>query len=77
MANICAALSQLLIPTFEGEIYEFWKIKMRTLMLSQKLWSFVGSDFTKTENEDDLTNAEKKKLYDSHMKDSKALLFIQ
>lgn len=77
MESTSAAISQMLIPTFDGENYEFWKIKMRTLLLSQNLWSFIESGYTEPENEVALTDSEKKKLDDSRMKDSKALLFIQ
>jgi len=42
------------IPLFKGDNYEFWSIKIRTLLKSQGLWELVekgapGTDPTPTE----------------------------
>ncbi|KAK3001640.1 hypothetical protein RJ639_021269 [Escallonia herrerae] len=36
--------TQPLIPIFKGEGYEFWSIRMRTLLKSQDLWDLVEQD---------------------------------
>eukprot|EP01018_Ginkgo_biloba_P014873 Gb_39751 [translate_table: standard] len=33
------------IPQFIGENYEYWSIKMKTLLLSQDLWELVENGF--------------------------------
>ncbi|KAI0526922.1 hypothetical protein KFK09_002516 [Dendrobium nobile] len=61
--------SQPLIPIFNGEKYEFWSIKMKTLFKSQDLWDLVVNGVQI--GEDEGRNNDNKK------KDSKALFFIQ
>lgn len=31
------------VPTFNGNDYQFWSIKMQTLFKSQELWGLVGN----------------------------------
>ncbi|KAI0520290.1 hypothetical protein KFK09_007762 [Dendrobium nobile] len=61
--------SQPLIPIFNGEKYEFWSIKMKTLFKSQDLWDLVVNGVQI--GEDEGRNNDNKK------KDSKTLFFIQ
>ena len=44
--NGISTTSQPIIPVFDGDKYEFWSIKMKTLFNSQELWEFVedGND---------------------------------
>ncbi|KAL7220266.1 hypothetical protein ACSBR2_013184 [Camellia fascicularis] len=53
------------IPIFDGENYEFWNVKMKTLFLSMDLWDTVENGY------DDETDKEKQK------KNAAALSLIQ
>nr|CAD1839746.1 unnamed protein product [Ananas comosus var. bracteatus] len=55
-------VTQASLPIFGGENYEFWKIKMRTLLIAQGLWSIVEGGYTEPPDESQLTNAEKEML---------------
>ncbi|KAF7815308.1 Retrovirus-related Pol polyprotein from transposon TNT 1-94 [Senna tora] len=58
-----------MIPIFNGENYEFWSIKMKTLFKSQDLWDLVEQGFADPDEEG--------KLKENRKKDSKALFLIQ
>ncbi|XP_039007800.1 uncharacterized protein LOC120135620 [Hibiscus syriacus] len=62
-------VSQLSIPIFNGESYEFWSIKMKTLFKSQDIWDLVENGYIEPDEE--------ARLRDNKKKDSKALFFIQ
>ena len=68
--NGASASTQTLIPIFDGQKYEIWAIKMRTLLQSQDLWDFVEDGFDEKE-------ADKQKLKESKKKDARALCFLQ
>ncbi|KAJ8748318.1 hypothetical protein K2173_001737 [Erythroxylum novogranatense] len=59
-----------LIPIFIGEGYEFWSIRMKTLLRSQDLWDFVERGY---EDPDD----DEVRLKENRKKDAKALVIIQ
>ncbi|TYK28117.1 putative gag-pol polyprotein, identical [Cucumis melo var. makuwa] len=61
--------AQPLIPIFKGEGYEFWSIRMKTLLISQDLWDLVEQGYTDPDDEG--------KLQENREKDSKALVIIQ
>lgn len=65
------------IPSFGRENYEFWKVKMKTLLLSKGLQSIVEKGFSEPSDESQLTNAQRERLEASRMKDAKALSKIQ
>ncbi|XP_038697949.1 uncharacterized protein LOC119995500 [Tripterygium wilfordii] len=44
-SNGTSSSSQPLIPIFNGEKYEFWSIKMKTLFRSPELWDMVEHGF--------------------------------
>lgn len=69
MHGVLASL-QPLIPIFNGEKYEFWSIKMKTLFRSQDLWDLVEKGFADTD-------ADKARLKENKKKDNKALYSIQ
>ncbi|XP_076882641.1 uncharacterized protein LOC143531179 [Bidens hawaiensis] len=58
------------LPIFKGEGYEFWNIRMKTLLISHDMWDFVKSGF----NEED---ADLPRLRENRMKDARALSLIQ
>ncbi|XP_074314353.1 uncharacterized protein LOC141649567 [Silene latifolia] len=70
MATNGVSSSQPLIPSFDGDKYEFWSIKMRTLFKSQELWDLVEDGF-------DDSDVEQQRLKENRKKDAKALLFLQ
>lgn len=66
--NGVSTTSQQLIPFFNGDKYEFWSIKMKTLFKSQELWDLVEKGYAK---EDEVQTLRENK------KDSKARFYIQ
>jgi len=63
------SVAQPLIPVFKGESYEFWSIRMKTILKSQDLWDLVERGYTDPDEEN--------RLRDNKKKDAKALVFIQ
>lgn len=57
-------MNQSIIPQFDGENYNFWCIKMKTLLKSHGLWDMIDPGLTGTDPE-------------SVKKDSRAMCFIQ
>lgn len=62
--------SQPLIPVFDGDKYEFWSIKMKTLFKSQELWEFIEDGYDEKERDE-------QKLKENKKRDAKALFFLQ
>lgn len=73
MANISTSLQQSHIPIFDGENYDFWCIKMKTIFVSQDLWSLVESGFTELESTT-MSKDDAKLLKKNIQRDAKALL---
>ncbi|KAM1503465.1 hypothetical protein ACFX15_027859 [Malus domestica] len=80
--------SELRTPIFNGENYEFWNIRMRTILRSHGLWDLVETGFTIPESSTVVEIADEKKEKDAVtqmstnvaeiiMKDAKALGLIQ
>ncbi|KAB2625790.1 hypothetical protein D8674_017450 [Pyrus ussuriensis x Pyrus communis] len=80
--------SELRTPIFNGENYEFWNIRMRTILRSHGLWDLVETGFTIPESSTVVVIADEKKEKDAAtqistnvaeiiMKDAKALGLIQ
>ncbi|XP_047258492.1 uncharacterized protein LOC124890741, partial [Capsicum annuum] len=64
---------QPLMPIFNGEKYEFWSIKMKTLYKSQGVWELVEAGFVDQASFDE----EADKLKGIKRNDAKALFLIQ
>ena len=45
----------VLTPFFDGTDFECWKIRMRTHLKAEDLWTIVANGFEETENDGDLT----------------------
>lgn len=60
--------SQPLIQIFKEEGYEFWSIRVKTLLKYQDLWDMVESGYKATNEEN--------KLRENKKKDFKALVII-
>ena len=63
-----------LLPIFNGEKYEWWSIKMKTLLISQELWDLVEHGFVDILEP---TIEEKERLRETKKNDVNALFIIQ
>ncbi|KAB2632110.1 hypothetical protein D8674_028357 [Pyrus ussuriensis x Pyrus communis] len=68
---------ELRAPIFNGENFDFWQIKMKTIFRSYELWNMVESGYRALAKEEELTEAERKLLRENVVKDAKALGIIQ
>lgn len=68
---------QPFIPIFDGENYDFWSVKMKTIFLSFDLWEYIEDGFDEPEDITALPEAQKQKLKEHKKKDAKALSLIQ
>ncbi|CAN6704528.1 unnamed protein product [Malus baccata var. baccata] len=71
--------ADLRAPIFNGENFDFWQIKMKTIFIAHDLWDMVETGYNppvKKEDEE-LTVAELKQLKENMIKDAKALGIIQ
>ena len=69
--------SNVQVPIFSGENYDFWSIKLRTLFLSMNLWDMVETGYLTPESTSSLSEAEIKELKEKKSKDAGALGMIQ
>ena len=65
------------IPLFRGENYDFWKIKIKTLLRSHGLWKYVDEGYQEYKDKSSMSDSQKKKLDTERMQDAKALYLIQ
>ena len=49
--------SVILTPYFYGTDFEYWKIRMRTHLKVEGLWTFIANGFEEPDNDGDLTAA--------------------
>ncbi|CAN6695076.1 unnamed protein product [Malus baccata var. baccata] len=68
---------ELRTPIFNGENFDFWQIKMKTIFRSYELWNMVEGGYRAPANEKELTEAERKLLRENVVKDARALGIIQ
>ena len=66
-----------LIPFFDGEDYDYWKIKMKTVLRAEGLWNIVEKGFAEPADEASLTEAELKKIEAFRRQDATALSKLQ
>ncbi|KAM1485555.1 hypothetical protein TB1_036396 [Malus domestica] len=74
--------SELKAPVFDGENYDFWRIRMTTIFKSYDLWDMVQHGYELPEMEidaleEDLTETQLKTLKQNRMEDARALGIIQ
>ena len=69
VANNVSTASQPLIPIFNGDKYEFWSIKMKTLFKSQYLWDLVQGGLTDPDTD-------QQRMKENQKRDAKALFFL-
>ena len=66
------------IPTFAGDHYDQWCVKMKTIFKSQDLWEYVDDGYEELEaSTSDLNAQQLKTLKEHRRKDAKALSYIQ
>ena len=69
--------SVVLTPFFDRTDFEYWKIRMRTHLKAEGLWSIVANGFEEPENDGDLTAGTMINLEAKFRQDAKALSKIQ
>jgi len=67
----------VLTPFFDGTNFEYWKIRMRTNLKAEGLWTIVANGFEEPENDSELTSAEMKNLEAKYRQDAKALSKVE
>ncbi|KAB2620734.1 hypothetical protein D8674_037714 [Pyrus ussuriensis x Pyrus communis] len=66
VSNMAGSMSsELRTPIFNGENYEFWNIRMRTILRSHGLWDLVETGFTIPESSTVVEVADEKKEKDA------------
>ncbi|KHN23990.1 hypothetical protein glysoja_047761, partial [Glycine soja] len=69
--------STISVPIFNGENYDFWRVKMETYFSSQDLWDIVEEGFTIPADTSALNASQEKELKKNKQKNSKALFTLQ
>ena len=70
-ANILnVPVHQLSVPVFDGENYDFWCVKMKTIFLSLDLWDLVANGFVEPESTTTLSGDESRLLKEKKQKTS-------
>ncbi|CAN6715063.1 unnamed protein product [Malus baccata var. baccata] len=70
--------ADLRAPVFNGDNFDFWQIRMKTIFRSHELWDIVKNDVKTSEKKDEeLTVTESKLLKENIVKDANALGIIQ
>ncbi|XP_076943119.1 uncharacterized protein LOC143613241 [Bidens hawaiensis] len=70
MASHTSGIPSTPFPIFKGDGYEFWKIRMQTILISQDLWDFMGTGFNEADGD-------RTRLRENKKKDARALSLIQ
>ena len=69
--------STISVPIFNGENYDFWRVKMETYFSSQDLWDIIEEGFTIPADTSALNASQEKELKKNKQKNSKALFTLQ
>ncbi|KAH0730267.1 hypothetical protein KY289_001455 [Solanum tuberosum] len=69
--------SVVLTPFFYGTDFEYWKIRMRTHLKAECLWTIVVNGYEEPKNDGELSVTEMKNLEAKYRQDTKALRKIQ
>ena len=71
------ASSKSIVPEFDGENYDFWCVRMKTLFISRDLLEYVEDGYEEPSDDEERSIAEIAKQREHVRKDAKALLLIQ
>ena len=69
--------SQQFIPEFNGENYEFWSVKMKTIFRSLKQWEIIEKGYKEPSEDEVISDADQKNLEKLRQTDASALSIIQ
>ncbi|XP_058776658.1 uncharacterized protein LOC131650979 [Vicia villosa] len=69
--------SSISVPIFNGENYDFWRVKMETYFSSQDIWDIVEEGFTVPADTSTLNATQEKELKKNKQRNSKALFTLQ
>ncbi|KAL5706857.1 hypothetical protein ACHQM5_024970 [Ranunculus cassubicifolius] len=72
-----ASSSKNIVPEFDGENYDFWCVRMKTLFISRDLLEYVEDGYEETKDKEDMSIGDMAKMKEHVKKDAKALLLIQ
>ncbi|XP_059298082.1 uncharacterized protein LOC132050733 [Lycium ferocissimum] len=75
--NDGADSSVVLTPFFDGNDFEYWKIRMRTYLKAEGLWTIVANGYEEPKDDGELSVAEMKNLEAKRRQVAKALNKIQ
>ena len=64
-------------PFFDGTDFEYWKIRMRTHLKAEGLWTIVANGFEEPDNDSDFTAAGIKNFDAKYRQDATSLSKIQ
>ena len=70
-------LQLFLVHFFDGTDFKYWKIRMRTHLKAESLWTIVANGFEEPDNNGELTTSEMKNLDAKYRLDAKVLSKIQ
>ena len=73
--NISTGVQQPFFPVFDGENYDYWCVKMKTIFLSYDLWDLIEIGYEDPTEE--MTIVQMNQLKENKKKDAKALHLIQ
>ncbi|CAL2247830.1 unnamed protein product [Prunus armeniaca] len=81
MSNMAGSgTTELHTPVFNGENYEFWSIRMKTILKSHGLWDLIENGFNDSDlkkEKEEATDTEKSTMSQILMKDARALGLIE
>ncbi|KAA8520099.1 hypothetical protein F0562_014355 [Nyssa sinensis] len=76
-SNSILSVQQQYIPLFDGKNYDFWFVKMKTILLSLDLWELVEKGYVEPNSSTTLAGAQQSQLKMQQQKNASALSKIQ
>jgi len=67
----------IMIPKFDGSNYEYWSIRMRTILKGKGFWKIMEDGYNDPKYWNALSVNQKKDMEDNDMKNKLALALIQ
>ena len=69
--------NSIIIPEFDGADYEYWSVRMKTLLTVKGYWDIVVAGYTEPADWSALSAEAKKEAKENERQNSMALSFIQ
>ncbi|KAA8520106.1 hypothetical protein F0562_014362 [Nyssa sinensis] len=76
-SNSIFSVQQQYIPLFDGKNYDFWCVKMKTILLSLDLWELAEKGYVEPNSSTTLAGAQESQLKKQQQKNASALSKIQ